>query len=315
MPLTGGMPNATADPVGLRGRVLARRRVHRLHAGPRRQRAVEALPRRHALAHLDLQRQDSRSRRRFRSRRTAATTSIPNWVGDTLYFRSDRAGEYNVFSYDTESKEMKQVTQFTDFPVLDINTDGKQLIFEQAGYLHLLTPGESQPLRLKVGVAIDGGESRARFAKGSKYVRDVSVSPSGSRAAVEFRGEIVTVPAEKGDARNLTNTTGVHERKPRVVAGRQDHRVLLGRGRRIPTGARPAERARARRGRSSSPATGSTSTRSGRATRRRSSIATTRRRIYWMDVASGKITQHRRAEERPRPRAEGCRVGRRIRSG
>jgi tricorn protease len=138
----------------------------------------------------------------------------PNWVGHTVYFRSDRAGEYNVFSYDTGSKELRQVTRFTDFPVLDVNTDGKKLIFEQAGYLHLLTPGESQPVRLKVGVAIDNSESRPRFAKGSKYVRDVAVSPSGSRAAVEFRGEIVTIPAEKGDARNLTNTSGVHERSP-----------------------------------------------------------------------------------------------------
>ena len=138
----------------------------------------------------------------------------PNWVGHTLYFRSDRAGEYNVFAYDTDNKDIKQLTKFTDFPVLDINTDGKQLIFEQAGYLHLMTPPESVSTRLKVGITIDNNEARARFAKGAKYVRDVSVSPSGSRVAVEFRGEIVTVPAEKGDARILTNTPDIHERNP-----------------------------------------------------------------------------------------------------
>jgi tricorn protease len=138
----------------------------------------------------------------------------PNWIGHTIYFRSDRAGEYNVFSYDTDSKEMKQVTRFTDFPVLDINTDGKTLIFEQAGYLHTMTTPMTVSTRLKVGIAIDNPEARPRFAKGSKYVRDVSISPSGSRVAAEFRGEIVTVPAEKGDARNLTNTPGVHERSP-----------------------------------------------------------------------------------------------------
>jgi tricorn protease len=138
----------------------------------------------------------------------------PNWIGNTVYFRSDRAGEYNLFSYDAASKEIKPVTRYTDFPVIDVNTDGKKLIFEQAGYLHLLNPGESQPLRLKVGVAIDDAEARVRFAKGSKYVRDVTVSPSGSRVAAEFRGEIVTVPAEKGDPRILTNSPGVHERNP-----------------------------------------------------------------------------------------------------
>src|SRR5947199_3679334 len=45
--------------------------------------------------------------------------SDPNWVGNTVYFRSDRAGEYNVFAYDTGTREVKQVTKFTDFPVLD----------------------------------------------------------------------------------------------------------------------------------------------------------------------------------------------------
>lgn len=138
----------------------------------------------------------------------------PNWVGDSLYFRSDRNGEYNIFSYDTASKEIQQLTKYTDFPVIDLNTDGRRVIFEQAGYLHLLTPGESAPQRIPVGIAVDNPEARPRYAKGSKYVRDVSVSPSGSRAVVEFRGEIVTVPAEKGDPRNLTNSVGAHDRSP-----------------------------------------------------------------------------------------------------
>ena len=138
----------------------------------------------------------------------------PQWVGKTLYFRSDRAGEYNVFTYDPDTKEVAQVTRFTDFPVLDIAAGGGKLILEQAGYLWLLTPGESVPQRLKVGVPVDAVEARPRFAKGAKYVRNATVSPSGARAAVEFRGEIVTVPAEKGDPRNITHTPGVHERDP-----------------------------------------------------------------------------------------------------
>ena len=31
---------------------------------------------------------------------------------------------------------------------------------------------------------------------------------------LEYRGEIITVPAKKGDPRNLTETPGVHERSP-----------------------------------------------------------------------------------------------------
>ena len=143
----------------------------------------------------------------------------PNWVGDTLYFRSDRAGESNIFAVKPTGEalpldKVKPVTEYKDFPVLDISNDGKEtLIFERAGYLHTMKIGQT-PVRLKIAIRTDAPETRPRFAKGAKYVRDAAVSPSGARAAVEFRGEIVTVPAEKGDPRVLTNTPGAHERSP-----------------------------------------------------------------------------------------------------
>src|SRR5262249_52946874 len=138
----------------------------------------------------------------------------PNWVGNTVYFRSDRAGEYNVFAYDTGTREVKQVTKFTDFPVLDINAGGGRLIFEQAGYLHLLKPGESQSQRLKVGVAAELTEAPPRYAQGTKQLRSAAISPSGARTALGVRREIRTVPAEKGAPRNLTRPPGTHERFP-----------------------------------------------------------------------------------------------------
>lgn len=143
----------------------------------------------------------------------------PNWMGDTLYFRSDRAGEYNVFAYKPNGKkptndDIRQITRFTDFPVLDINHDQDTLILEQAGYLHLLKPDETTPVKLTIAINVDAPEARPRFVKGKKYVRDVSISPSGARAIVEFRGEIVTVPAEKGDPRIITASPGVHDRSP-----------------------------------------------------------------------------------------------------
>jgi tricorn protease len=139
----------------------------------------------------------------------------PQWLGDSVYFRSDRAGEYNVFAYDTKAKKVRQLTQHSDFPVLHLGAGGGRLIYEQAGYLHLLEPtATGNGTRLKIGVATDLVEARPRFVKGGKYIRHAAISPSGKRAVFEFRGEIVTVPAEKGDPRNLTETPGVHERSP-----------------------------------------------------------------------------------------------------
>jgi tricorn protease len=138
----------------------------------------------------------------------------PRWAGDTVYFRSDRNGEFNLFAYDVKGKAVKQLTHFTDFPVISLNVGGGNLVFEQAGYLNrfLFDAGKSE--RVKIGVATDLVESRPHFVKGAKYIRNATISPSGARAAFEFRGEIVTVPAEKGDPRNLTNTPGIHEREP-----------------------------------------------------------------------------------------------------
>ncbi|HEY1860393.1 MAG TPA: PDZ domain-containing protein, partial [Gemmataceae bacterium] len=138
----------------------------------------------------------------------------PQWVGETVYFRSDRNGEYNLFGYDTKTKKVKQLTEHSDFPVLALGSGGGKLVYEQAGYLHLYDPAEGKSKRLKIGVASDLVEARPRWVKGAKYIRNASESPSGARAVFEFRGEIVTVPASKGDPHNLTETPSVHERSP-----------------------------------------------------------------------------------------------------
>ena len=147
---------------------------------------------------------------------TRCNDTHPCWLNDMIYFRSDRNGEFNVFAYDTRSKAVRQITRFEDFPVISLNGGGGNLVFEQAGYIHRLDPGTGQSQRLKIGVPADLPTTRARFVKGKgmKYVRNGHISPSGARAVLEFRGEIITVPAEKGDPRNLTNTPGVHERSP-----------------------------------------------------------------------------------------------------
>jgi len=138
----------------------------------------------------------------------------PMWIGDVVYFRSDRNGEFNLFSYDINSKEIEQLTQYSDFPILNAAAYKNKIIYEQAAYIHILNLQDLQSEKLTVGVAIDLLEVRPRYVKGSRYIRNSSISPTGARAVFEFRGEIITVPAEKGDPRNITNTTGVHERSP-----------------------------------------------------------------------------------------------------
>lgn len=138
----------------------------------------------------------------------------PMWMGDKVFFRSDRNGEFNLFAFDPASQNIEQLTHFDDFPVLDASKGNGKIIFEQAGYLHVFDTGTKQAEKLKVGIAADLLELRPRYVKGGKYIRSADISPSGARAVFDFRGEIVTAPAQKGDARNLTQTPGAHEKFP-----------------------------------------------------------------------------------------------------
>jgi tricorn protease len=122
----------------------------------------------------------------------------PCWLGDTIYFLSDRAGEYNLFAYHVPSKKVRQLTHHDDSPVVSLAAGGEHLIYEQAGYLHRFEPSKEKATRLKIGVASDLVEARPRYARGAKHIRNAALSPSAARAVFEFRGEIeieiVTVP-------------------------------------------------------------------------------------------------------------------------
>jgi len=138
----------------------------------------------------------------------------PVWLGDKIYFRSDRNGEFNLFSYDPGSQEIAQLTQYDNYPVLAMKGHANTLIFEQEGYLHTFDVESSETQKLTIGIATDLPELRPRYVDGFKYIRSANVSPSGVRVVMDFRGDIMTIPAQKGDPLNLTKTPGVHEKYP-----------------------------------------------------------------------------------------------------
>ena len=138
----------------------------------------------------------------------------PMWLSGKIFFISDRNGEFNLFSYDQASKEVNQLTSFTDFPILKASGENGRIIFEQEGYLHTFDVASNIQKKLTVAIAADLLELRPRFVQGNEYIRSIDISPTGSRVVFDYRGDIITLPAEKGDPRNITLTTGVHEKYP-----------------------------------------------------------------------------------------------------
>lgn len=146
---------------------------------------------------------------------TGSNDTDPMWRGDTLIFNSDRDGEFNLFAWKPGGAAPQALTALGDFPVgsPSVAADGS-IVFEHAGYIHRLDAGATEPVRVPIVAASDLIETRSRIASGAKWVRDAAGSPDLKRVALEFRGEIVTVPADKGDARNLSLSPGAHDRSP-----------------------------------------------------------------------------------------------------
>jgi tricorn protease len=138
----------------------------------------------------------------------------PVWVGDTVYFISDRDGVANVWSYDTKSKKLAEATHFTDFDVKTMDSGAGAVVFEQAGSVHELDPKTGREHVVNIVAAGDFPWMMPHWEDVTSRMANMALSPTGKRVVVEARGEIFTIPAEKGDVRNLTNSSGSAERDP-----------------------------------------------------------------------------------------------------
>jgi len=138
----------------------------------------------------------------------------PVWVGDVVYFLSDRSGVSNVWSFDTKSRKLGQSTSFTDFDVKSLDAGAGVIVFEQAGYIHELDPRTGRSRVVPITAAGDFPWMMPQWKDVSQRVVALALSATGKRAAVEARGEIFTIPAEKGDVRNVSNAGGSAEIAP-----------------------------------------------------------------------------------------------------
>lgn len=138
----------------------------------------------------------------------------PFWVGDKIYFRSDKNGEFNLFSYNINSKKLNQHTSYQDFPVLDLYASQDKLVYEQAGLIHNFDFKSKESKIIPIQISTDLREIRSRYTSSSRFVHSIDISPSGARGVLGYRGEIITIPAKKGDPRNITDTVSIHERFP-----------------------------------------------------------------------------------------------------
>lgn len=132
----------------------------------------------------------------------------PVWMGNKVFYISERDFLANIWSFDPATGQEKQETFLKDFDIKSLDGNGTEIVYEQGGYLHLLNPGSGQSKQLNITVAGDFHWARERWVDvTAAQLQNPQLSPTGQRAIFEFRGEIITVPKENGAGRNVTNTS------------------------------------------------------------------------------------------------------------
>ena len=137
---------------------------------------------------------------------------FPMWIGDEIYFASDRDKTMNLFVYNTKSGQTSKVTNFTDYDVKFPSCFGNTIVFENGGYIYKLDASTKKAEKVSVTLAADNVYARTELKDGADYVTAASLSPNGERLAVTARGEVFDLPASKGVTRNITRSPGAHDR-------------------------------------------------------------------------------------------------------
>ena len=139
--------------------------------------------------------------------------TFPMWRGDTIYFDSDQGPDHrmNLFAYSLKTRQIRQLTHFKEFDVNWPSLGPDSIVFENGGYLYLFDLATQKEKKVTIYLPGDFNQSRPHWEKTANLITTFDISPEGKRAAFSARGDVYTVPAEKGSIRNLTRTPGIRE--------------------------------------------------------------------------------------------------------
>ena len=138
------------------------------------------------------------------------------WIGDKIYYNSDRDGKFNLYVFDTNSNKTVQATNFKDWEVRWASSDDQnKIVYERNGELEIFDTKNGKPTKLNINVPNDNVNRRNRSVNVTQYIQQVALSPKGERVLFGARGDVFSAPAEKGATRNLTHSSNAHDKFPR----------------------------------------------------------------------------------------------------
>lgn len=137
---------------------------------------------------------------------------IPMWCNDEIYFLSDRDRTMNMFVYDIKTKETTKVTHFDKYDIKFPSCNNGMIVFENGGYIYKFDTKSKSQEKVNIQLADDFAYGRPEIKDAGDNITSGDIAPAGERVVFSARGDIFTLPAKNGITRNLTETSGVHER-------------------------------------------------------------------------------------------------------
>ena len=142
-------------------------------------------------------------------------TRDPMWIGNTIFFNSDRDGHFNLYAYDVATAKTTEITNNKTWDVRWPSSDNEgRLVYELNGELQVIDARERKSNPISITVPNEGLASRPSRISAANQIESVGLSPKGERALFSARGDIFSAPIEKGPTRNLTHSSGAHDKWP-----------------------------------------------------------------------------------------------------
>ena len=138
----------------------------------------------------------------------------PVWLGEKVYFLSDRDWAANLWEFDPASGELTQLTHHREFDAKNLAAGGGVLVYECGGFIRVYDPAAGTDTQVSIRIGGDLPWVRPHWESVGDQIRTFGLSPTGQRAVFEARGDIFPAPAESGDVRNLPPTPAAADPAP-----------------------------------------------------------------------------------------------------
>ncbi len=154
----------------------------------------------------------------FETKKTENITSnvaqdiFPMWYKNEIYFCSDRDRTMNLFATNLDTKQTRKVTSFTEYDIKFPTIGDGKIIFENGGYIYIFDINTQTQTKVSIFINDDYLQGRDQLKDASKNIRECSISPDGNRLVITARGDIWSVPGKQGITKNLSLSSGSHER-------------------------------------------------------------------------------------------------------